>query len=197
MNTVIKVFTIFWKALLVVLLLIQLSACSLFSAQKSEKTAPTKTDKSLIDDAQLRKQLKAERIVVEKSKRLMTVYALNKPIATYKVAIGREPLGPKTCEGDLRTPEGIYSVTEHRSKSRFYRALQFSYPNSSDIQRAKKQGCKPGHNLSIHGLGPERATAGKAHYTVDWTDGCIAVTDREMDELWKMVIKSTLIEIKP
>jgi murein L,D-transpeptidase YafK len=196
MNTVINVFMNFWKPLLVILLLTQLSGCSLFAPSKTEPAAPT-TNKSLIDDAQLRKQLKAERIVIEKSKRLMTVYALNKPIATYKVAIGREPLGPKTCEGDLRTPEGVYSVTEHRYKSRFYRALQFSYPNRGDIQRAKKQRCKPGYNLSIHGLGPERATAGKAHYTVDWTDGCIAVTDREMDELWTMVIKSTLIEIKP
>ena len=176
-----------------------MTGCSLFSPVAPPPPAKpvVQAEKKSITDAQLRRLLKAERIVIEKSTRTMTVYALNKPIATYKVALGRGLPGPKTCEGDYRTPEGTYTITDFKQPSRFHLALRFSYPNKNDIARAKAKGCPPGGNLLIHGLGADRAPMGRAHSSVDWTDGCIAVTDQEIEQLWRMVVKGTVVEIRP
>jgi murein L,D-transpeptidase YafK len=145
----------------------------------------------------IKKSLKAERIVVEKSKHLMTVYALNKPIATFQIALGQEPVGPKTCAGDNRTPEGIYTVIDHKADSNFYLALRLSYPSPKDITNAKKLNCKPGNNIMIHGLPKRFIKLGRAHREVDWTHGCIAVNNQEMDQLWTMVANGTTVEIRP
>jgi murein L,D-transpeptidase YafK len=148
-------------------------------------------------NAAIKKSLKAERIVIEKSKHLMTVYALNKPIATFQIALGQEPVGAKTCVGDNRTPEGFYTVTDHKADSNFYLALRLSYPSPKDIANAKKLNCKPGNNIMIHGLPKRFAKLGRAHREVDWTHGCIAVNNQEMDQLWTMVANGTTVEIRP
>jgi murein L,D-transpeptidase YafK len=145
----------------------------------------------------IRKNLQAERVVIEKSKRLMTVFAMNKPIATYQIALGRNPVGQKQCAGDNRTPEGVYSVIERKENSNFYRALRLSYPLAADIERAKSKNCPPGGNIMIHGLENGFAYVGTAHRSVDWTNGCIAVTNEEMDQLWKLVRNGTIVEIRP
>ncbi len=137
------------------------------------------------------------RIVVEKSRHLMHVYYNQESIVTFRIALGREPVGQKNCAGDKRTPEGIYSITEHKKDSGFYRALRISYPSEKDIARAKSKGCSPGGNIMIHGLQNGFSWVGRTHRTVDWTNGCIAITNNEMDILYNMVKDGATVEIKP
>jgi murein L,D-transpeptidase YafK len=137
------------------------------------------------------------RIVVEKSRHLMHVYHDKESIVTFRIALGRQPVGQKNCAGDNRTPEGIYTITEHKKDSAFYRALRISYPSAQDIARAKSKGCNPGGNIMIHGLKNGYGWAGRTHRTVDWTNGCIAITNQEMDILYNMVKDGATVEIKP
>lgn len=116
---------------------------------------------------------------------------------SYKVALGSEPVGPKSREGDHRTPEGVYVLDSRSPNSHFYKSLHISYPNAKDTAAAKKLGVSPGGDIMLHGLPKKYAWLGKAHTLHDWTDGCIAVTDEEMDEIWKLVRVGTPIEIKP
>jgi murein L,D-transpeptidase YafK len=138
-----------------------------------------------------------DRLVVYKSERKLVLLTQGKEIRTYKVALGSEPVGPKTRHGDHRTPEGVYTLDSRNPNSHFYKAFHISYPNPKDIATAKKLGLSPGGDIMLHGLPKEYAWVGKAHTLRDWTDGCIAVTNEEMDELWKLVPVGTPIEIKP
>ena len=137
------------------------------------------------------------RIVVEKSRRLLHVYHNRDAIVTFRIALGKSPTGAKTCMGDNRTPEGYYTITEHKKNSSFYRALRISYPNASDRARARQQGCDPGGNIMIHGLENGFGWVGRTHRTIDWTNGCIAITNKEMNILYNMVKDGTTVEIKP
>jgi murein L,D-transpeptidase YafK len=139
----------------------------------------------------------ADRVVVYKSERKLVLLSHGKEVRLYKVALGSEPVGPKTRHGDHRTPEGIYTVDSRNPNSHFYKAFHISYPNPTDIATAKKLGVSPGGDIMLHGLPKEYAWVGKAHALHDWTDGCVAVTNEEMDELWKLVPVGTPIEIKP
>lgn len=141
--------------------------------------------------------VKADRLLVEKSRHLLTVYRQGQVLASFPVALGREPVGPKTCQGDNRTPEGLYAVLQHQSKSAFHRALRLSYPSAADYERARRQGCKPGGDIVIHGLENGYGWVGTAHRSADWTSGCIAVTNEEMDQLWSWVPDGTIVEIRP
>lgn len=144
-----------------------------------------------------RAPVQTDKVVVEKSRRKMTVWRQGQVVATFPVALGRAPVGAKTCEGDMRTPEGKYRVTEHKPDSAFYRALRLSYPEEPDIARAREQGCSPGGNILIHGLENGFGYVGDAHRSVDWTRGCIAITNQEMDRLWTLVPDGTEVEIVP
>jgi len=139
----------------------------------------------------------AERVVVYKSERKLVLLSQGKEIRSYKVALGSEPVGPKTRHGDHRTPEGVYTLDSRNPHSHFYKAFHISYPNPKDTATAKKLGVSPGGDIMLHGLPKEYAWVGKAHTLHDWTDGCIAVSNEEMDELWKLVPVGTPIEIKP
>jgi murein L,D-transpeptidase YafK len=139
----------------------------------------------------------ADRVVVYKSERKLMLLSHGKEVRSYKVALGSEPVGPKTRHGDHRTPEGVYTLDSRNPNSRFYKAFHISYPNPKDIATAKKLGVSPGGDIMLHGLPKEYAWVGKAHALHDWTDGCVAVTNEEMDELWKLVPVGTPIEIKP
>jgi murein L,D-transpeptidase YafK len=139
----------------------------------------------------------ANRVVVYKSERKLVLLSQGKEVRSYKVALGSEPVGPKTRHGDHRTPEGVYTLDLRNPNSHFYKAFHISYPNPKDIATAKKLGVTPGGDIMLHGLPKEYAWVGKAHTLHDWTDGCIAVTNEEMDELWKLVPVGTPIEIKP
>jgi murein L,D-transpeptidase YafK len=140
---------------------------------------------------------KADKVVVFKSKRLMILLREGDILKTYKVALGIQPDGHKIKAGDKRTPEGTYVLDSRKGDSRFHRAIHISYPNESDIQNARKFGLSPGRDIMIHGLPDKSEYVGKLHNLTDWTDGCIAVTNSEIEEIWHLVPDGTPIEIKP
>jgi len=138
-----------------------------------------------------------DRVVVYKQERRLALLSQEKEIRSYKIALGREPVGAKIRQGDHRTPEGSYVLDARNPSSHFYKAFHISYPNQKDIANAKKLKVSPGGDIMLHGLPKEYAWIGKAHRLHDWTDGCVAVTNEEMDEIWKLVRVGTPIEIKP
>lgn len=116
---------------------------------------------------------------------------------TFKVALGRQPVGAKDREGDHKTPEGTYSVDRKVPNSRFHLALHLSYPSTSDRDHAKHLGVSPGGDVEIHGLPAAFAYLGAAHRRFDWTDGCIALTNAEIEEIYPLVALGTPVEIRP
>lgn len=151
------------------------------------------------NDVALWTPLKADRLVVLKGERRLVLMRGDRVMKVFRVALGRYPKGHKTREGDARTPEGTYTV-DYRldsDKSKFYRALHISYPNRQDRARARKLGVDPGGQIMIHGLPTKWSAKDVGHPRLDWTQGCIALTNREMDQIWKMVDDGTTIEIHP
>lgn len=140
---------------------------------------------------------KADRILVVKSERKLTLLHGGKPLKTYLVALGGSPVGDKECQGDSRTPEGIYRIDFKKKNSQFHRALHVSYPDARDVAEARTRGCPPGGDIMIHGLGPGFAKLGALHRLSDWTLGCIAVTNEEIEEIWAAVDAGTVVEIRP
>jgi murein L,D-transpeptidase YafK len=138
-----------------------------------------------------------DRIVIVKSRREMTLMAGAKTLKTYKVALGAQPVGTKERQGDHKTPEGHYIIDAKIEHSRFHRALHISYPNEVDRERARKLGVSPGGAVEIHGVGDNFSWVGALHREMDWTDGCIAVTNEEIDEIWLMVPVGTPVDIRP
>lgn len=143
------------------------------------------------------KPVEADRVIIYKQQRRLVLLSRGKEVRSYKIALGGEPVGPKTRQGDHRTPEGSYILDARNANSHFYKAFHISYPDSKDIAVAKRSGVNPGGDIMLHGLPREYAWVGKAHVLHDWTDGCIAVTNQEMDELWELVPIGTPIDIKP
>ena len=140
---------------------------------------------------------KADRIIVVKSAEVMTLMSGEKPMKTYEVALGTHPIGAKERQGDHKTPEGEYVIALKISNSRFHKALRISYPNASDLEHARKLGVNPGGDVEIHGLEAKYGWVGSMHRQMDWTDGCIAVTNEEIDEIWPLVAVGTPVEIRP
>jgi murein L,D-transpeptidase YafK len=136
-------------------------------------------------------------IVIIKSARAMTLERDGQPIKTYKVALGSQPVGAKHQQGNHKTPEGQYFVDAKIAHSQFHMALHLSYPSAEDRARARKQGVSPGGDVEIHGLGKKYGWIGAGHSLTDWTDGCIAVTNEEISEIFRIVPVGTLVEIKP
>jgi murein L,D-transpeptidase YafK len=139
----------------------------------------------------------ADKVVVIKKKRLLLLVKDGEILRSYRVAIGRNPVGTKTRQGDDRTPEGDYVLDRRNPYSRFHRSIHISYPNSDDISRAQKHGVAPGSDIMIHGLPRNYEDVGDLHTVTDWTKGCIAVTNAEIDEIWSFVPDGTPIEIRP
>jgi len=139
----------------------------------------------------------ADSIVVEKGKRTLTLFASGVPVRTYAIALGKQPLGDKVKVGDNRTPEGTYSIDFKNPESKYHKALHISYPDAAHRERASKLGVSPGGDIMIHGLPPAYASLGAAHAQWNWTEGCIAVTDAEIEEIWNAVPKGATISIKP
>lgn len=136
-------------------------------------------------------------IVVYKSKRTMLVFANGSCLKTYKIALGKTPVGDKEFEGDNKTPEGVYSINAKNPNSSFHKNLGISYPDSMHIAAAQQQGRSAGGDIKIHGLRNGAGWIGSLHRLRDWTAGCIAVTDSEIDELFAAVEIGAKIEIKP
>lgn len=140
---------------------------------------------------------KADKIVVVKHEQRLYLMRDGEVLKSYRVALGRHPRGTKLYEGDGRTPEGRYVLDARNPDSRFYRAFHVSYPNAADRERARELHQTAGGLIMIHGLPLERPNWGADHWMYNWTTGCIAVTDREMDEIWDSVDVGTPIEIRP
>jgi murein L,D-transpeptidase YafK len=139
----------------------------------------------------------ADRVLVEKSARRLTLLRNGSTLKTYRVALGRAPIGPKQYEGDQRTPEGIYAIDFHKSDSDYHLALHVSYPDPHDVERAAAQGLSAGSDIMIHGLPNGRGWIGRFHRRNDWTAGCIAVADFEIEEIYRAVPDGTPIELRP
>lgn len=139
----------------------------------------------------------ADRVVVLKSKRQLDLYAGGKLLKSYVVSLGRRPVGPKEREGDKRTPEGRYTIESHNPHSAFHRALKVSYPSAEDRRAAAKRGVAPGGDIMIHGIRNGLGLMGRLQRHVDWTAGCMAVTNPEIEEIYRVVPDGTPIEIRP
>ena len=148
------------------------------------------TDTALPPDAT------ADRIVVEKTARTLTLFSRGRMLKRYPVRLGRNPVGAKAREGDGRTPEGAYPTDYRNPRSRFHLALHVSYPSEADAQRAAGAGVPPGGDIMVHGLPNGLGWLGRLHQLFDWTDGCIALTDREIEEIYRAVPDGTPIEIR-
>ncbi|MDR1946884.1 MAG: L,D-transpeptidase family protein [Desulfovibrio sp.] len=138
-----------------------------------------------------------DKLLLEKGRRRLTAFAQGKAVRVYLVALGENPAGQKEQEGDKRTPEGRYRINDKNPNSAFHKNLGISYPDEKDRARAAASGKNPGGNIKIHGLAPDFAYLGDAHRLTDWTYGCIAVTNPEIDELFARTEIGTPIEIVP
>jgi len=141
--------------------------------------------------------LHADRVLVLKKERTLQLLSHGTVIKSYKVALGGDPIGPKTRQGDHKTPEGIYVLDSRNAHSQFYKSIHISYPTAQQRTAARKQGISPGGAVFVHGLPNGYGFIGASHRLKDWTDGCIAVTNEEIDEIWRAVPDGTPIEIRP
>ncbi|MGB4599267.1 MAG: L,D-transpeptidase family protein [Trichlorobacter sp.] len=139
----------------------------------------------------------ADRILIEKNARRLTLFSKGKQLKSYPIALGGNPDGPKERQGDNKTPEGIYRIESRNRNSSYHLALRISYPNEQDKKRAKQLGVSPGNDIMIHGIKNGFSWVGGLHTEVDWTKGCIAVTDEEIEEIEKLVPNGTTVEIRP
>jgi len=145
----------------------------------------------------LPRDARADNVVVDKRARTLTLLRGGQPLKTYAVSLGASPAGHKVQEGDERTPEGRYVLDYRNPRSAAHRSLHVSYPDSADAARARARGVPPGGMIMVHGITNGLGWMGRLHRLVDWTDGCIAVTNGEMDEIWRAVPDGTPIEIRP
>lgn len=141
-------------------------------------------------------QAEVDLVRVDKSNRKMYLLEQGKVVREYYVALGGRPEGHKLYEGDERTPEGVYSLDFKYEESEFYRAMHISYPNAFDLERSRQNGLEPGGNIFIHGQKGEHNPGSALKQASDWTDGCIALTNPEMDEFMALVQIGTPIEIE-
>jgi outer membrane protein assembly factor BamD (BamD/ComL family) len=152
-------------------------------------------DKKIFDFATQKRSV--DRILIEKSARRLMLISQGEVLNTYRIALGGNPVGPKERQGDNKTPEGIYVIDARNMDSRFHLSLHISYPNERDKNRAKELGVSPGGDIMIHGIRNGSSWVGDAHAEVDWTNGCIAVTNEEIEEIAKLVPNGTIVEIRP
>jgi murein L,D-transpeptidase YafK len=138
-----------------------------------------------------------DRILVEKSARRLSIFANGNKLKSYRVALGRNPMGVKQQEGDMKTPEGVYTIDSRNPQSDYHLALHVSYPSDEDKARAAERGVYAGFDIMIHGIQNGGGWVGAFHRLHDWTAGCIALTDEEIEELWRVTSDGTPIEIRP
>ena len=138
-----------------------------------------------------------DRIIVSKSDRLLYLMRGRTVVRSYPVSLGKNPDGHKKFKGDQRTPEGRYQLDWRNPASRYHLALHISYPNQRDRQRAAASGVHPGGGIMIHGLPGKYADGEKVLLDLDWTDGCIAVSNQAIEEIWQLVADNTIIDIFP
>jgi len=139
----------------------------------------------------------ADKVVIEKAARKLYLLQEGKVFRTFKIALGIMPVGDKKKEGDFKTPEGQYLLDRRNPDSDFFLSIHVSYPNLADRREAQEKGVSPGGAIMIHGQ-PNVPTRSEAYYrTQDWTNGCIAVSNSDMIDIWLMTGENTPIEIRP
>ena len=142
-------------------------------------------------------QFLADSVLVDKSERKLYLLREGIKYREYSIALGPRPRGHKLHAGDERTPEGRYILDFKTEKSDFYKAIHISYPNEHDIKRASDIGAAPGGSIMIHGTPNNTTLPPELVQMFNWTDGCIAVTDQDMDEIWSAIKPGTPIDIRP
>ena len=140
---------------------------------------------------------RADNVVVDKSDRKLYLYKAGRVLREFDVSLGLVPNGAKQREGDFRTPEGKYTLDARNANSDFFLSIHVSYPNETDRARARDQGVDPGGQIMIHGWPNEPKYDVRRYLDTDWTDGCIAVSNSDMVDIWLMTRESTPIEIRP
>ena len=152
---------------------------------------------NLCPEQKLPQNTEIDYIIVKKSDRQLLAYAKHKLIKTYKISLGDSPVGHKESEGDEKTPEGVYVINAKNPNSGYHKNLGVSYPNKKDIAKAKLLGKDPGGDIKIHGIRNHLGFIGNFQRFFDWTNGCMALTNNEVDELFYTVNIGTKIEIRP
>ncbi|NIW25340.1 MAG: L,D-transpeptidase family protein [Gammaproteobacteria bacterium] len=140
---------------------------------------------------------KADSLLIVKSERKLYLLKEGEVLRDFDIALGLMPEGPKEREGDFRTPEGLYYLDARNPNSDYFLSLHISYPNGRDIARARAQGVDPGGQIMIHGQPNEPKYSESRYESWDWTDGCIAVSNSDMVDIWLMTEEGTPIEIRP
>ena len=139
----------------------------------------------------------ADKVLIEKGKRKLHLMKEGKPFRSFNIALGSAPIGDKNEEGDFKTPEGSYFLDARNPNSDFFLSIHISYPNGMDRNDATRKGIKPGGQIMIHGQ-PNTPTYSAGYYkTSDWTNGCIAVSNSDMIDIWLMTPNTVPIEILP
>jgi murein L,D-transpeptidase YafK len=146
-------------------------------------------------DQQAAEKVQADMVVVHKGERRLMLLREGEVLKEYKVNLGRSPVGHKTRQGDNKTPEGLYVIDGRKPDCGYYLGLHISYPDPVDVENARMAGVSPGGSIYIHGL--PNGVRNKYRMLPDWTRGCIAVSNEEIEEIWELVPDGTLIEIKP
>ncbi|MBE7375922.1 L,D-transpeptidase family protein [Pseudomonas lopnurensis] len=138
-----------------------------------------------------------DKILVVKSERQLHLISRGQTLKSYRISLGKQPQGAKLREGDQRTPEGFYWVDWRKTSDKFNLAMHISYPNARDLARAREQGVAPGSMIMLHGTPLDEDYPEWFFHTLDWTEGCIALKNDDMREIWTLVKDGTLIEIRP
>lgn len=137
-----------------------------------------------------------DRIVVDKSERRLSAYEGDRLVREFEVSLGRNPVGDKVRQGDGRTPEGVYPIVAHNPASAYHLSLRLGYPTPAQVAAAEEAGIDPGGDIMIHGLPNGMGSGGKAHLSRDWTLGCIALTNDEIEWLYRFTPVGAVVEIK-
>jgi len=179
----------FGLGVLCAVVLVLVTGCSTTAQQDAARSQPVARSSSPYVD----------KVLVKKSERKLYLVKNGQPIRSYRVSLGTNPTGRKERQGDNRTPEGLYYLDGRNAGSRFYKALHISYPNDRDRLEAAQRGVSPGGQIMIHGqpASSRLRDLQDALRGADWTAGCIAVTNPEMEEIWGYTTNGTPIEIVP
>jgi len=173
------------------------SAPNLKTVVPSVAFAPTTTLPAPASPARALADIAIDKVLVIKSAHRLELMSHGEPVKAYKISLGKQPRGPKLAEGDRRTPEGFYWLDWRKTSDRFNLAMHVSYPNIDDAARARREGTSPGGMIMIHGTPLSDDYPEWYFASLDWTDGCIAMNNADMREVWSLVKDGTMIEIRP
>lgn len=157
----------------------------------------TATELAMLTPPEANEAPQVSEVIVSKQERRMYLMAGDEVVRNYRIGLGDNPSGHKLYEGDERTPEGAYTLDWRNPDSDFHKSIHISYPNEKDRELASAWGLNPGGSIMIHGLPNDAEGMEFAYLGLDWTDGCIAVSNTEMDEIWRLVSDGTPIRILP